>query len=134
MNRLRSGWRSPQAVVIGAGFTGLSAAWELARRGVAVTVLESDREVGGLAGSFHVGGTRLEKFYHHWFETDKDLLRLGEEMGVRDKIMFPRPKTSYWIDGKLYRSEISPSALFLPLAPLAKLRFAAESIAEPARH
>ncbi|MDQ3427658.1 MAG: FAD-dependent oxidoreductase, partial [Gemmatimonadota bacterium] len=54
------------AVVIGAGFAGLSAAWELTRRGVGVTVLEADGEIGGLAGSFPVGGTRLEKFYHHW--------------------------------------------------------------------
>ncbi len=54
----------------------------------------------------------LEKFYHHWFATDHEVLKLAEEIGVRDKIIFPRPKTSYWIDGKLYRSEISPSALF----------------------
>jgi protoporphyrinogen oxidase len=45
-------------------------------------------------------------------------------MGVRDRIIYPRPKTSYWINGRNYRSEISPSALFLPLSPLAKLRFA----------
>jgi protoporphyrinogen oxidase len=36
--------------------------------------------------------------------------------------MFPRPKTSYWIDGKIYRSEISLSALKLPLSLVGKLR------------
>ena len=43
-------------------------------------------------------------------------------MGVRDKVIFPRPKTSYWVDGKLVRSEISPSALLLPLSTIATLR------------
>ena len=26
---------------------------------------------------------------------------LAEEMGVRERIIFPRPKTSYWLDGKI---------------------------------
>ena len=45
-------------VIIGGGFSGLAAAYDLARRGFAVEVLEADREVGGLAGRFDVGGTR----------------------------------------------------------------------------
>jgi phytoene dehydrogenase-like protein len=55
----------PHVAVIGAGFGGLAAAWELVRRGLRVTVCEADEDVGGLAGSFRVGDTRLEKFYHH---------------------------------------------------------------------
>jgi protoporphyrinogen oxidase len=112
--------------IIGAGVAGMSAAWDLANAGHTVTIFEAEDKPGGLAGGFKDPSWdwTLEKFYHHWFETDKDLLELTEEMGVRDQVIFPRPKTSYWIDGKLYRSEISPSALFLPLAPLAKLRFA----------
>lgn len=61
-------------------------------------------------------GIELEKFYHHGFQTDADVLKLAEEMGVREKILFPRPKTSFWIDGKIVRFEISPSAIFLPPA------------------
>jgi protoporphyrinogen oxidase len=111
--------------IIGAGATGMAAAWDLTRAGHEVILYEAEDRVGGLAGGFRdeSWGWTLEKFYHHWFTTDKDILKLTEEMGVRDKVIFPRPKTSYWIDGKLYRSEISPSALFLPLPLLAKLRF-----------
>src|SRR4051794_28411237 len=112
--------------IIGAGATGMAAAWDLTRAGHEVTLFESEPRVGGLAGGFkdEKWDWWLEKFYHHWFEPDKDILRLAEEMGVRDQIMFPRPKTSYWVNGKIIRSEITPiSALSLPLPLLSKPRF-----------
>lgn len=116
---------SKEIAIIGAGPAGLSAAWDLARAGHRVTLYEASDRPGGLAAGFKDDNWdwSLEKFYHHWFESDKDLLGLAREIGVDDNIFFPRPKTSFWIDGKIYRSEISPSALFLPLSPLAKLRF-----------
>lgn len=113
--------------IIGAGVAGMAAAWDLIRAGHEVTIFEAESTVGGLASGFKDEGWDwwLEKFYHHWFETDADVLKLTEEMGVRDKVIFPRPKTSYWVDGKILRSEISPSALLLPLPILSKLRFGA---------
>lgn len=115
-----------KVAIIGAGAGGLACAYDLAGRGLSVTVYEATAEVGGLASGFkdEAWDWTLEKFYHHWFEGDKAILTLAEELGVRERVRFPRPKTSYWIDGRLYRSEISPSALLLPLSPLAKLRFA----------
>ncbi|PJF41200.1 MAG: oxidoreductase [Phototrophicales bacterium] len=112
--------------IIGAGVAGLSAAWDLARAGHEVVIYEAQPTLGGLAAGFRDAhwDWALEKFYHHWFETDSDVLGLIEEIGQSDKVLFPRPKTSYWIDGKIYRSEISLSALLLPLSPLAKLRLA----------
>jgi protoporphyrinogen oxidase len=111
--------------IIGAGITGLAAAWDLLDHGHTVSIYEAESAPGGLAGGFKdpAWAWSLEKFYHHWFTTDSDLLALADRMGVRERILFPRPKTSFWIDGRLYRSEISPSAVFLPLSPLGKLRF-----------
>lgn len=112
--------------IIGAGAAGLAAAWDLARAGHQVTIFEAADQVGGLAAGFkdERWDWTLEKFYHHWFANDHDILELASEMGVRDKVIFQRPKTSFWIDGKLVRSEISPSALMLPLSPMATLRMA----------
>ena len=110
--------------IIGAGATGLAAAWDFTNAGHQVTIYEAADRVGGLAAGFkdEAWDWTLEKFYHHWFASDYDLLALAEEMGVRDRIIFPRPKTSYWVDGKPVRSEISPSALFLPLSFASILR------------
>jgi protoporphyrinogen oxidase len=110
--------------IIGAGATGLAAAWDFANAGHQVTIYEAADRVGGLAAGFkdEAWDWTLEKFYHHWFASDHDILALAEEMGVRDRIVFPRPKTSYWVDGKPVRSEIAPSALLLPLSLASILR------------
>ena len=104
--------------IIGAGATGLAAAWDFAKAGQQVSIYEASDRVGGLAAGFkdEAWDWTLEKFYHHWFASDNDILQLATEMGVRDRIIFPRPKTSYWLDGKPLRSEMSPSALLLPLS------------------
>ncbi|MDE2748504.1 MAG: NAD(P)/FAD-dependent oxidoreductase [Chloroflexota bacterium] len=113
-----------EIAIIGAGATGLAAAWDFAGAGHRVTIYEAADSVGGLAAGFkdERWDWSLEKFYHHWFASDSDILALADEMGRRDRVIFPRPKTSYWIDGKPVRSEISPSALFLPLSPFSTLR------------
>lgn len=102
----------------------MSAAWDLARDGHEVQLYEAEPNVGGLAAGFRDDGWdwTMEKFYHHWFQTDKDVLHLLAEMGKSDKVLFPRPKTSYWMDGKIYRSEMNASMLSLPLSLLALFR------------
>lgn len=47
--------------IIGAGATGLTAAYRLARMGHDVTVLEKRPDLGGLAGTLTVGDETLEK-------------------------------------------------------------------------
>ncbi len=110
--------------IVGAGVAGLAAAWDIARAGHEVHIFEGADTVGGLAAGFKDPSWdwTLEKFYHHWFESDRDILALIDEIGHGDKVFFPRPKTSYWIDGKIYRSEIALSALRLPLSPLGIVR------------
>ncbi len=110
--------------IIGAGAAGMAAAWDLTGAGHEVELFESEPRVGGLAAGFKDDGWdwTLEKFYHHWFESDSDVLKLADELGVRDKIMFPRPRTSYWLDGKIFQSEMNLSALALPLSFIGKMR------------
>lgn len=99
--------------IVGAGAAGLSAAWELTQHGHQVTIFEAEGQVGGLAAGFKDENWEwtLEKFYHHWFQSDKDLLQLADELGVRDKILFPRPKTSLWSQGDFIQIDGAISAL-----------------------
>src|SRR5579872_2136218 len=89
--------------VIGGGFTGLAAAYELSRRGVKAVVVESDQAVGGLAGSFEVGGEWLEKFYHHWFKSDIYVLQLIEELDAQDRVMYRRTRTGMYFAGNFFK-------------------------------
>jgi len=92
-----------KVVIVGAGFCGLTAAFELAQRGHSVTVLEADDAIGGLAGSFPVGGQRLEKFYHHWFTNDVHVNELVADLGVTGNVVHRETRTGSYYANSLFR-------------------------------
>ena len=113
----------PHVVVVGAGFCGLAAAYELGKHGVRTTVLECDDNVGGLAGSFPVGGTRLEKFYHHWFTSDVHVMRLIEELGRTDRILLRPTRTGMYYAHNFFKLSTPFDLLrFSPLPLLDRIR------------
>ena len=93
----------PHVAVIGAGFCGLAAAYELGKHGIRVTVLERDVEIGGLAGSFRVDGVRLEKFYHHWFTNDIHVMQLIQELGKQDQVLLRSTRTGMYYANNFFR-------------------------------
>ena len=113
--------------IIGAGFGGMAAAWDLQRAGHVVTIYEAADYVGGLASGFKEPGWdwSVEKFYHHWFQSDKYMLGLIKELGWQDKVLFPRPLTVMYYKGKFYPFDsIVKMALFPGLGwGLNKVRF-----------
>ncbi len=105
-----------KVAVIGAGFGGLAAALDLVKAGNSVTVFEADAVPGGLAAGFKEPGWdwSVEKFYHHWFTSDKYMFHLFQELGLQDKVLILNPKTVMYHNGKFYPFDSIPSALLYP--------------------
>jgi len=104
--------------IVGAGFTGLSAAFELSKNGHEVVIFEKDSNPGGLAIGFKekTWDWSLEKHYHHWFSNDDKVINLAKKIGY--EILKRRPKTSIYIEGKIYQLDSPLHVLTFPKLPL----------------
>ena len=115
-----------KVAVIGAGITGLAAAYDLVHAGHQVTVYEAAPEAGGLASGFRDPNWDwpLERFYHHWFQSDSHVLGLIDEIGCGRQVFFPRPVTALWYRGRAYPFDSPIAVLRYPgLSWPAKIRF-----------
>jgi protoporphyrinogen oxidase len=102
--------------IIGAGYGGMAAAWDLKKAGHDVTIFEAAQYVGGLASGFKEPNWKwsVEKFYHHWFQSDGEMLGLIRELGLEDKVTFPRPLTVMYHKGKWHPFDSILNALRFP--------------------
>lgn len=95
--------------IIGGGVLGLTLALRRVQAGDDVIIFEKGREAGGLAASFPVSerpdSPYLEKFYHHIFQTDKDIIRLIDELGLTEQLEWKIKPTSTFRGGKIYRMD-----------------------------
>ena len=85
--------------IIGAGLTGLRAANEL-KEYAKVRVFEKN-EIGGLLSSF-CNGYYIEKYYHHLFRKDSELLETIKRFGLNSKLVWKTVKVGFAINGSIY--------------------------------
>jgi protoporphyrinogen oxidase len=117
----------PHVGVIGAGFAGLTAAYRLLCGGYRVTVFERSHQLGGLAMTYDLLGTRLEKYYHHLFTSDHDILALARELEV--EVLWPSPPVGMFTAGVVHPFTTPVDLLrFAPLRPDDRVRFAAVAL------
>jgi protoporphyrinogen oxidase len=105
-----------QIAILGAGFGGMSAAYDLIRQGHQVTIYEASAQVGGLAGGFKEPNWdwSVEQYYHHWFASDRHILGLIDELGLRDQVLFPRPYTVMYYQRRFYPFDSILKAILFP--------------------
>jgi protoporphyrinogen oxidase len=102
--------------ILGAGFGGMAAAYDLVRAGNKVTIYESADYAGGLAAGIREPNWdwSVEKFYHHWFASDRHMLGLIKELGFDERVIFPRPYTVMYYKGKFYPFDSILKAILFP--------------------
>ena len=112
-----------RVAIIGAGVTGLVAGRELARRGFLVTLYERWPDVGGQASAFDVGGGVLvERYYHHLFQSDREMITLHEEL-LPGTLEWHRSSVGMYSGGRIWPF-VTPRDLlaYAPLPPVDRVR------------
>ena len=114
----------PHVAVIGAGITGLSSALMLLKAGARVTVLEARQNVGGLAASQDFGSFHWDRFYHCILTSDSFLLRLLDDIGLRDQLRWRKTEVGFYSNNALHTMTRPIDLLRFPCMSLwSKFRF-----------
>ena len=109
--------------IIGGGVAGLAAGFRLLQKGHQVHLLEASPQLGGLVRSFEIGGARIECFYHHLFTTDTTIMRLIQELGLGQRLVWRESKVGILRDGRIWPF-VTPIDLlrFQPIGLIDRLR------------
>jgi protoporphyrinogen oxidase len=109
-------------VVIGAGPAGLTAAYELGKRGATCTVLESDHVVGGISRTVERDGWRFDIGGHRFFTKVPEVEALWHEI-LPDGDFLERPRSSrIYYRSKFYDYPIRPLNALRNLGPIEAVR------------
>ncbi len=103
--------------IVGGGIAGLTAALRLAQAGQQVTLWERGSRFGGQAAAFPVEGNNLEYFYHHLFQSDREIVALIDELGIGDHLLWLPSNVGYFADGKTYPLNGAKDLLKLGIIP-----------------
>ena len=127
-------------IVIGAGITGLAAAYELSSRGVPFQLLEASPRAGGLIHTEHVDGFTVEAGPDSILAQKPAAIELCEALGLGPRLISTTPPRTAFVlkKGRLHPLP-SPSILGIPttwrgiakydlLSPVARARLAIETV------
>ncbi|NSW57652.1 MAG: NAD(P)/FAD-dependent oxidoreductase [Armatimonadetes bacterium] len=110
--------------IIGAGVSGLTAAYALAKSGRKVDVFEQREQIGGLARSMYLNGSKVDRYYHFVCGCDHHLRALLPELGIEQRLHWVTGPTSYYVRGRLYPFTTPLDILgFAPLSLISRVRF-----------
>jgi protoporphyrinogen oxidase len=100
--------RANKTVIIGAGPAGLTAAYELSKKGQRVVVLEADPQyVGGISRTVEYHGYRFDIGGHRFFSKSSEVENLWTEILGADMLERPRSSKIFY-RGKFYAYPLKP--------------------------
>lgn len=118
--------------IIGAGITGLVAAFSLQRKGVNVTVFEAGARAGGVIQSARTDGFLAESGPNTILETSREIPRLIGELNLESRRLYTNPeaKSRFVVrGGKPLAMPPSPPGIFI--SPLLSLKSKLALLREP---
>lgn len=98
--------KKPKIVIIGAGISGLVAAYRISQSGANCVLFFPKSELGGLASTFKLGNVDLEKYYHHAFISDKNFVQLAKELEIDHLVQYKKTVSGILDNDRTY--PISP--------------------------
>jgi len=110
----------PEAVVIGAGPAGLSAAFELQKNSIHSTILEADSTVGGISRTVRYRGYRFDIGGHRFFSKIPLVNSIWEEMLGEEMLVRPRLSRIHY-RGHLFDYPLKPLNALAGLGPAESL-------------
>jgi monoamine oxidase len=110
--------KETEVVIVGAGFAGLSAAWELSKRKINIAVIEAKDRVAGRVHSFQTTDAVTVDLGAQWIGRHQRRMKaLAKEFGLPLVKSYTKGKTTYNLGGRVKRVEgetppLSPEGLF----------------------
>jgi protoporphyrinogen oxidase len=107
--------------IVGAGPAGITAAYQLAKKGVQVDLFEAGPAVGGLARTIDLWGQRVDLGPHRFFSTDRRVNELWLEVVGTNYRMVDRLTRIYY-DGKFFSYPLRLFNALQRLGPISAAR------------
>jgi protoporphyrinogen oxidase len=96
----------------------MALAHRLAGDGEQVTVIEADKQLGGLATWHDFGDFVWDRFYHVILPTDRHLIPFISEIGLEEHLEWRRTYTGFYVDRELHSVSSNIEFLKFPLLSL----------------
>lgn len=114
-------------IILGAGISGLSAAWHLSDNGIKVDVFESSPSVGGLAGTIRKNNCCLDFGPHSFFSEDQQILDMT--LRLFDNKLQPQPRNvKFYYNGKYIDYPLTAKSILLQMGLCFGIRAAADFV------
>ncbi|MDD5097381.1 MAG: FAD-dependent oxidoreductase [Candidatus Omnitrophica bacterium] len=112
---------SKHLIILGAGISGLSAAWRASENSIKVDVFESGFSVGGLAGTMRQGQYSLDVGPHSFFSDDQEIVNLVCNL-FENKLQPTPRKVKFYYRGKYMDYPLTAHGVLFQMGPLASIQ------------
>jgi protoporphyrinogen oxidase len=112
---------SEPVTILGAGLSGLAAAWRLSNQGIPVRVIEQESRVGGMARTINKNGFRFDYGPHRFYSDDSTVISLVRDL-LGDELLTHKRHSRVRLDGHYLEYPPNLPNLIRSLPPSTGLR------------